>query len=265
MMDLASKVSVITGAAGGIGAALATRLGDAGMRLVLVDRDPEVLAVAGSIPGAEGHVMDVTDAEAQRELAEHVRRSHGGVDLVIANAGINVHGLFLDQSFEDIERIVRVNLLGVLYLVRALGPDVRSGGHVVLVSSLAGRVPFPYQTTYCATKFGVRGFGAALHPELSARGVGVTTVMPGTVATRLLQTASSYDRGASARMADLMLRYGLSPEKVAARIVDAVRRGEREVLIGWDARLATGLFDRGVLGPLLGAATRARAARTTRE
>lgn len=258
MKDLTSKVSVITGAAGGIGAALATKLGAGGARLVLVDRDPKVNELAERL-GAEAHVLDVGDRDAQQALAASVKARHGGADLVVANAGINVHGLFLDQSLSDIERIVRVNLLGVLYLVRVLGPDVRRGGRVVLVSSLAGRVPFPYQTTYCATKYGVRGFGAALRHELAARGVGVTTVMPGTVATRLLETASSYDQRASAKMAELMVRFGLPPEKVAARIVEAIRNDEAETLIGWDAHLAAGLFDRGVLGPLLSAATRARA------
>jgi short-subunit dehydrogenase len=82
--------------------------------------------------------------------------------------------------------------------------------------------------------------------------------MPGTVATRLLETASSYDRAASARIAELMLRFGASPERVAATIVEAIRADTPEVLVGWDARLATKLFERGLLGPVLGAATRAR-------
>jgi short-subunit dehydrogenase len=258
MDRLASKVSVITGAAAGIGAALARQLAEAGAHLVLVDRDPAVAQLAASLPSAEAHIFDVGDPGAQRALADAVAARHGGADLVVANAGINVHGLFLEQSFEDLERIVRVNLLGVLYLVRALGPGMRRGGQVVVVSSLAGRVPFPYQTTYCATKYAVRGFAAALRPELTPRGIGVTAVMPGAVATRLLETASSYDRSASAKMAELMLRFGASPERVAASIVQAIRADTPEVLVGWDARLATRLFERGLLGPLLGAATRAR-------
>lgn len=239
MKDLNQRVAVVTGAANGIGAALARTLTEEGMRVLLVDRDAEALKVlAQTLAGSEAHPMDVGDAAAFEALADRIR-ARGGFDLLVSNAGINVHGAFLDQSIEDLDRIVRVNLMGVLYGCRILVPALRSGGHVVNVSSLAGRVPFPYQSTYCATKFAVRGFTAALRMELAPRNIGVTAVLPGTVATRLLESATSYDVSAASKIASLMLAYGMAPSRVAEEIVRAIREDAGEVMIGWDAKLTT--------------------------
>jgi NADP-dependent 3-hydroxy acid dehydrogenase YdfG len=239
--ELGEKVAVVTGAAGGIGAALARRLGEAGARLVLVDRPGTPLEALARELGGVARPMDVRDAAAWGELAGALARDHGGADLLVNNAGVTIHGTFLEHSLEDLDRIVDVNLKGVLLGCRALAPQLvaRGAGHIVNVSSLAGRLAFPYQSTYSATKFAVRGFGAALRMELAAHGVGVTTVMPGTVATRLLETAPTYDAPASRRIAELMLAHGARPERVAERIVRAIVRDEAEVVIGWDARLAT--------------------------
>jgi short-subunit dehydrogenase len=186
------------------------------------------------------HVMDVSDPAAWEALAVELRRAHGGVDILVNNAGISILGPFADQTVSDIDRIVGVNLKGALYGCRALLPDLaRGGGHIVNIASLAGHVPFPYQSTYCATKYALVGFSASLRMELSARGVGVTAVSPGAVATRLLESAASYDASASSKLVALMLAYGIRADRVAARIVTAIERDEAEVLIGWDARVAT--------------------------
>lgn len=238
MRALRGKVAVVTGAAGGIGAAIAARLRTEGCRLALVDLGKAALAAA---PGDTAHAMDVSDAASWPALADEVRDAHGGADLLVNNAGLTILGAFSDQSLDDLDRIVDVNLKGVLYGCRAFLPLLRArgGGHIVNVSSLAGRVAFPYQSTYCATKFAVRGFSAALRMELAGQGVGVTAVLPGAVATRLLDVAPTYDGAASRTMAALMLQHGLRPARVADRVVRAVRRDEAEVLIGWDARVTT--------------------------
>jgi NADP-dependent 3-hydroxy acid dehydrogenase YdfG len=263
MRELRGKTAVVTGAASGIGAAIAKRLRDEGCRVALVDA---AALGAGEAPDVTTHRMDVSDARAWEAFAAEVRDAHGGADLLVNNAGITIHGAFADQSLDDLDRIVDVNLKGVLYGCRAFLPQLRAhrAGHVVNVSSLAGRVAFPYQSSYCATKFAVRGFSAALRMELSECGVGVTAVLPGTVATRLLDAARTYDRGASQRLTDLMLRHGARPERVADRVVRAIQRDEAEVLIGWDARIATGAHS---LAPsaLYGALSMAfRARRTSR-
>lgn len=261
MRTLRGKVAVITGAAGGLGSALAERLAREGCRLALVDRRAEPLAGMAR-DGVTTHPMDVADARAWESLAAEVREVHGGADLLVNNAGLTIHGRFADQSVDDIDRIVDVNLKGVMYGCRAFLPQLcaRPEAHVVNVSSLAGRVAFPYQSTYCATKFALRGFGAALRMEVASRGVGVTTVLPGTIATRLLETAQSYDRATSGRLAALMLAHGARPEHVSARVVRAIRRDEAEVVVGWDAVITTAAH---ALSPsavyaLLGLALRAR-------
>lgn len=241
MQSLHDKLAVVTGAAGGIGAALARHLAAEGCRLVLVDLHPAPLRDLARSLGATAHPMDVRDRDAWQDLAQLVERSHGGADILVNNAGLTILGAFLEQSFDELDRIVDVNLKGVLYGCRALAPQLvaRGAGHVVNVSSLAGRVAFPYQSSYCATKYAVRGFTAALRMELAASGVGVTAVMPGAVATSLLETAQTYDASASRRMAELMLAHGARPERVAARIVRAIERDEAEVVIGWDAFVTT--------------------------
>lgn len=236
---LRGKVAVITGAGGGIGAALARRLRAEGCRLALVD--VREAALPERAPDITTHAIDVSDAGAWDALAREVERAHGAADLLVNNAGITVHGTFADQTLADLDRIVGVNLKGVLYGCRAFLPQLRARGegHIVNVSSLAGRIAIPYQSTYCATKFAVRGLSAALRMELAADGVGVTAVMPGAVATSLLERAQSYDRAASQKMAQLMIEHGVRPEHLADRVVRAIRRNEAEVVIGWDARIAT--------------------------
>jgi NADP-dependent 3-hydroxy acid dehydrogenase YdfG len=243
MHDLGGKLAVVTGAAGGIGAALARALSAEGCRLALVDSSGDaLLELARSLGShASPHVMDVASADAWDELAAWALREQGGADLVVHNAGVTIHGRFASQTRADLDRIVGVNLLGVMHGCRAFLPQLtaKREAHVVIVSSLAGRVAFPYQSTYSATKFAVRGFASALRMEVRADGIGVTTVMPGAVATRLLERAHSYDATGSKKMATLMQSHGARPERVAARIVAAIRADEAEVMIGWDASATT--------------------------
>ncbi len=260
MRELRGKVAVVTGAAGGIGGALVRRLRAEGCRVAMVDARAEELGPVED--GLSAHVMDVADAEAWAALAEAVRAEHCGAELLVNNAGITILGTFAEQSARDLDRIVDVNLKGVLYGCRAFLAQLgaRGEGHVVNVSSLAGRVAFPLQSTYCATKHAVRGFSASLRMELAPRGVGVTAVLPGTVATRLLERAESYDRPASQKLARLMLARGASPDRVADRVVRAIRATEAEVLVGWDAHLAAAAhaLAPGALYGALGLALRAR-------
>jgi NADP-dependent 3-hydroxy acid dehydrogenase YdfG len=243
VLELRDKVAVVTGAAGGIGSALARALAHEGCRVLAVDLPgPRLRELARELgERAMAHAMDVSDAGAWDDLAARVKHDHGGLDLLVNNAGLTILGAFADQTREDIDRILGVNVGSVLHGCRAFLPLLgeRGDAHVVNVSSLAGRVAFPYQSTYSATKFAVRGFSAALRMELAARNVGVTAVLPGAVATKLLETARTYDSRASGKMAQLMLSYGLRPDRLAKRIVRAIRRNEAEVLAGWDAQVTT--------------------------
>jgi short-subunit dehydrogenase len=109
--------------------------------------------------------------------------------------------------------------------------------HIVLVSSMAGGLAFPFQSAYSAAKFGLRGFGGALRIELAREGIGVTTVMPGTIATAFLAAATSHDDETSSRLSDLMTRYGTRPERVAGSVLRGIERNRATVRAGWDSRL----------------------------
>lgn len=230
--------AVITGAAGGIGTALARELAHRGAHLILADVRPEGLEdLARTLPqGTRGphtlHTLDVADEDAVASFAEHVRATHGNIDLLVNNAGVNVFGTFAEQSSEDFEWLMRINLFGVIYGCRHFLPQLEATrGHIVNLSSLAGMVGLPLQSSYCTSKFAVRGFSAALRTELSAHGVGVTAVLPGAIRTSIMRGGRSSNDGITNRLAGLMERYALPPERLSRAILRAVRANRAELIV----------------------------------
>jgi short-subunit dehydrogenase len=183
--------------------------------------------------------VDVADSEAMTALAKAVFEAHGRVEILVNNAGVNVHGPFASHTIQDIDWILGVNIRGVMYGCHAFLPYFRRAecAHIVNIASLAGMVPFPLQSTYTASKYAVRGFSAALRMECAPHGIGVTTLLPGSIRTELLDHGRSYNSEMSARIATLMKRYGRSPEKVAEAVVRGIRRNRAEVVLGPDAIL----------------------------
>lgn len=237
-----SHTFVLTGAAGGIGRAIAARLAGAGAVLALVDRDAQGLAeLSAALPGTghSTHTFDLRRLEALDELLEAVGESHDSVHGLINNAGLTVHATFADQSAEEIDRVLDINLRAVLHLTRLFLPQLRAAGHaqVVNIASMAGLAGFPFQSTYSASKFALRGLGQALRPELAPSGVGVTTVLPGTIATGFLATAGTHDKEFSDKLSRLMLRFGTPPERVARAVHRALVRDPATVRVGWDCHL----------------------------
>jgi short-subunit dehydrogenase len=168
---------LLTGATGGIGKAIATALDAHGARVLLSARRVEQLEeIATSLGGrAKALPADLTyDASSLAEQA-------GAVDVLVANAALPASGPIVDFSPEQIDRALDVNLRAPIQLTRALVPGMveRGGGHVVLVSSLSGKVASIGSSLYSATKFGLRGFAAGLREDLHGTGVGVTVVFPG--------------------------------------------------------------------------------------
>jgi short-subunit dehydrogenase len=235
MRRLEGRVVAITGAGGGIGRALAVAFARAGCAVALSDRSTEALEAtrAALPPGTRVHVatVDVGDYDAMVAWRDAVVAALGGVDVVVNNAGITVFGTFEEHTHDEERRLLDVNLRGVLHGCRAFLPAMRArgGGQIVNLSSMAGYVGIPYQSLYCATKFAVHGLSQALRAELAPDGIGVTSVHPGTVRTGVLAHASSHDSGLSGRLGELMLRFGMSPDRVARRVVRAVRRNSGEV------------------------------------
>jgi short-subunit dehydrogenase len=243
MNDFRDRVVLLTGAAGGIGAALARAFAAAGARLALVDRDEAGLAsVADALPDTTQvslHPLDLADFSAFDGLLADVIAAHGQLDVLVNNAGLTVHGTFADHTAADLDLVLDVDLRAPVHLTRVALPHLLRAerAHVVLVSSMAGGLAFPFQSAYSTAKFGLRGFGAALRIELAREGIGVTTVMPGAIATGLLASAASHDEGTSSQLSTMMLRYGTSPDRVARGVLRAIRRNRGTLRAGWDSHL----------------------------
>ncbi|HUC37766.1 MAG TPA: SDR family oxidoreductase [Acidimicrobiales bacterium] len=195
------KVAIVTGAASGIGKALSNALARRGATVVLADLDePGAKAAADSIgagpPGrASGVALDVTDAGAFADLVDAVVSEHGHVDLLFNNAGIGVSGEVADLSLEHWQRVIDVNLRGVVHGVAAAYPAmIRQGrGHIVNTASLAGLIPAPLLTPYAMTKHGVVGLSTSLRAEAKKYGVRVSVVCPGVIDTPLLDKPNPPD------------------------------------------------------------------------
>jgi short-subunit dehydrogenase len=181
-MQIAGRTALLTGATGGLGRAIAKGLADAGATLVLSGRrEADLLALAGSLPGADHRVV-VADLAEDGE-AEHLAEAAAGVDILVANAGLPGAGWLAEFTAEEVKRALRVNLEAPMLLARALFPEMleRGAGHLVFVSSLSGKSASPRTSIYNATKFGLRGFALGLRTDLAPRGIGVSLVSPGFV------------------------------------------------------------------------------------
>jgi short-subunit dehydrogenase len=160
---------------------------------------------------------DVASREQVLELARCVQEAHGRCDVLVNNAGVPGGGAFSSLSWEQIERVVRINYVGVLSCTNAFLPAMLSAGrgHIVNVASLAGRFAIPGSSVYSSTKHAVVAFSEALYYEVEPRGVLVTSVNPGLVATEAFPHRDAIERG----------RKVLSPDRIAELIVDVVKRG----------------------------------------
>lgn len=218
-MELRGAVVVITGASSGFGELAARRFARAGSRVVLsarrLDRLEE-LAVELRAGGADAVAIacDVADVAQIDSLAARVRELYGAPDVLINNAGIPGGGSFTELTAEQIEQVIRVNLLGVIQGTRAFLPMFleRGRGHIVNVASLAGRFATPGHSVYTASKHAVVAFGEALSYELEPRGIRLTTVNPG-----FASTEGFPQKGVPSFLV-------MSADRVAATIVDVVRR-----------------------------------------
>jgi meso-butanediol dehydrogenase / (S,S)-butanediol dehydrogenase / diacetyl reductase len=179
-MTLEGKTAVITGASGGIGAAIAGQLRQHGVNLGLASRRGSDLGLGGVV----AHAVDVRDLDALTRLCDETAERFGGIDIVVANAGVGAYGAFLDLSREHLDEMLDVNLKGTVYAIRAALPHMLGReGDVITLASEAGRRGLPYEAVYCASKFGQVGLTRALDHELRAQGIRCTNVCPGGVAT----------------------------------------------------------------------------------
>ena len=243
-------VCVVTGAAGGIGAALAVDLAERGSRLALVDRDADGLAATASAarragaPEVSTHVVDLADGGDRLDLAAEVLARHGSVQLLVNNAGVALGGRLHQVSLADVDWLLEVNCRAVVATTMAFLPALRRspGSHLVNVSSLFGLIAPPGQAAYSASKFAVRGFTEALRHELAPDGVGVTVVHPGGIRTGI---ATSARMGAGvpaeeARQGQQVFAATLTmpPGRAARLITEAVAARRGRLVITWQATVA---------------------------
>jgi len=241
--QLRDRVAVVTGAASGIGAALAVALARRGCHLALVDVNAGGIEATARAVEAEGrnasrHVVDVSDREAMRVLPERVVAEHGAVHVLVNNAGVTVDGTLEEVGWDDLDWIVGINLWGVIHGCKFFLPWLRQAdeAHVVNLSSLFGIIGVPRQTAYCTTKFAVRGLSESLWSEISRDGIGVTSVHPGGIRTNIVRAArlaAGADPGEMIEAFDRMART--SPERAAAKIVRAIERGAPRLRIAPEA------------------------------
>jgi 3-oxoacyl-[acyl-carrier protein] reductase len=191
MFDLRGQTALVTGAATGIGKAIATRLAAAGATVAVIDLNlPEAEQVAAALPNSSFAVeADVTQADSVRRCVDLVLEKTGRIDVLINNAGIaGPAGYIWEQTDEDWQRNIAINLTGVFNFCRAVVPHMRSRGYgrIVNIASIAGKEGNPRMIPYSATKAGVIGLTKALGKELATDGICVNAVSPAVVQTRIL-------------------------------------------------------------------------------
>jgi NAD(P)-dependent dehydrogenase (short-subunit alcohol dehydrogenase family) len=245
-MRLEGRTAVITGAASGIGRAVASALARRGCHLALADIDEAGLTETARRCSATGvrvslHHLDVADRRAVADLPALVTAEHDGLDLLVNNAGVAVGGTFEQISEEDFDWLFAINFGGVVRMTRAFLPLLRASddARIVNVSSAFGLVAPAGQTAYAASKFAVRGFSEALRHELQGSRVGVTVVHPGGVATAIVdrsrRPAGVPEEELALREAAFKQRLRMPADRAGEIIVRGIERRRGRVLVGSDA------------------------------
>lgn len=240
--------AVLTGAASGMGEQMAHQLAARGTHLVLVDRDVARLTdvaaqLATTHPALSIHteVADLAEASAIDDLVRRILEVSPRVELLINNAGVALGGDFLDLTKEEFDWVMSINFQAPVDLTRGLLPALveSNGGHVVNVSSLFGLIGPAGQSAYSSSKFAIRGFSEVLRHELAPLGVGVTTVHPGGIKTRIAETArvaasaTAEQEAAGKKTFEKLLTF--PADKAAHQILRGVERRKPRVLIAISA------------------------------
>ncbi|WP_171025046.1 SDR family NAD(P)-dependent oxidoreductase [Lacticaseibacillus zeae] len=235
---------VISGGSAGLGKAIGLEAAKKGATVVFLARRRDKLrqaqAEASSLSGrpAFAFPVDVADPVAIEAVVERIHATVGSVDVLVNAAGFGHFENAFDTDMHLVERMFRVNVLGTMYLTKLLGRDmaVRGQGHIINVSSMAGKTATPKSAIYSATKFAVVGYSNGLRLELKPFGVNVTTVNPGPIATDFFKSAGALDYLASVSW------LVLDPDKLARRIVATFNHPVREINTPWLMNLGADLY-----------------------
>jgi short-subunit dehydrogenase len=234
MKDLRGGSAIVTGASRGIGPFVARALAAEGMHLVLVARSASELEQVAEEMRATGVraiavLADITDPAQRQAVVDAALSEFGSIDVLVNNAGLEIVRRFTEISAEDIDRILQVNLVGAVHLTHTVLPHMltRRRGHIVNMSSMAGKAVRPFATPYTTTKYGLVGLTAGLRVELRGTGVSASVVCPSFVSDVGMHAQQEQDTGFKApRMAGMV-----SPEAVAKATLRAIRNDQPEALV----------------------------------
>lgn len=252
------KTALITGAANGVGFALAAQLSEKGANVALVDLDAKVNDAALEIQMKTGgkaiaYQMDVSRLDQWKKVIEKINTDFGRLDILINNAAVSVESALNDCPDSDIDWVLDINLKGAVYGVKACLPLLLQSpeANIVNVSSAAGLSGFPNKTLYCAAKSGLKGFSEALSAELYHTRICVGCAHPGPIRTSMLDRSHIYDPAKAQQMRKYLNEKGMPPEKVAAAILKGMLSKKTEMLISaeshslwWMKRLIPNVFVR---------------------
>jgi short-subunit dehydrogenase len=224
-MKLRDKVVLVTGASRGIGAEIARQTAARGAKLGLMARTQSDLdRVRDEIgPGCAAAVADVVDRAQVDAAVKKIAEELGPIDVVVVNAGVGLHGPFVDADVADLDRVMRINYMGAVHVLKAVLPAMieRRQGHVVVIGSISGRMGSPFEAGYSASKFALTGLTEALSIELHPFDIDVTLVNPGPTTTSFFEASGHpYDRERPKPQ---------SPTHVAAVTVRAIERNRRDI------------------------------------
>jgi NAD(P)-dependent dehydrogenase (short-subunit alcohol dehydrogenase family) len=239
MRDLSGRTVLITGAAGGLGSALALASAREGAIVLLCDVNEAGLGEVTSLLRNMGtacvsYVVDISDRGQVADMAAEVQREFGGLDVLINNAAVFVWADFADTTLEDWEWLMGVNLWGPILTTNAFLPGMkeRRSGHIVNVASLGGLVTMPTLSGYSTTKFGLVGLTETLQHELEPHGINVTLVCPGNIRTPIIDRiiVRGYDKEKLIRMSYGMIPR-MAPERAASIILKSVKKDKALVIL----------------------------------
>ncbi len=250
LKSVSGKKVLITGAASGMGRAMALAAAREGAEVVLTDINAEGLAETVQAIGASGgkvlasQALDISDYDAVTAFAADVHDRHGSLDVVMNVAGVSAWGTVENLEHRHWRSMIDVNLMGPIHIIENFVPPMVAagrGGALVNVSSAAGLLAFPWHAAYSASKFGLRGLSEVLRFDLQRHGISVHLVVPGAVDTQLVRTVEiagvDRDDPRIQRYFKRFQQHAVAPEKVAETVLRAIERNRFLVHTSFDVRM----------------------------